>query len=655
VSVTRRVASIDALRAEGGGVLVAAAILMLVLAMVIAVALEVGNWFEHRRHLQLQTDAAVLAAGQLFGKCISDPANAMSSMEALANQYGGFAGSTVNAQVGTGGPFAGSVAAPTFNSTAYPAGGTTHPPDDTPAGDVCATGVFDVKATEHSIPNMFSFSPLATVHAHARVELRQLNQEKGLLPVAVPDVRFNYAFATFVDESTGAAIPGCSAACTVQLQKIGTNAKGQQLWSTPSPLAVPISVANVGVRVRLVAGTDSTSPCGQLYTECYTDPSATQQGLVYIRGWSSAPAPAAQDVWLLPGTCAPDADAYFAIADCSAGLQAMVNLGDSRPISATTEVWATVDNGSTQYQLTPPAGATTGLLKWSLGAVIPVSGAGAHTVQLSWSWLDPTCPGGGKKCTQTGSFGTVQRAYEGSLADSGPLQQVQVFESGVSSSGADSFPQGTAHTLGVTIATSGTLEVQSKTTDPIIYLRVVGSQNQSVDCDPAVPNLRGELAAGCAPTYVKNPSFACPSYNDLWSTPQPWPCAKLQTGGSVGQVAQGIQDRVLGGSSSCTAPIHWPYDSDLYPDDPRVLPLIVTPFGTFSGNGNDIVPVLDFGAFYVMGWNGDPCPGAVSVPKGYIAGHFIKYIPRNPDGVGDTSCYLSDPTQITPCVAVLTR
>src|SRR5207245_4137685 len=118
----------------------------------------------------------------------------------------------------------------------------------------------------------------------------------------------------------------------------------------------------------------------------------------------------------------------FAIADCDAGLQAMVNLGVSRPVSATTKVWATVDNGNSQYQLTPPGGATTGLLKWSLGSGIPITGPGAHTIQLSWSWVDPAC--GGKKCTQSGSFGTVQRAYEGSLAESGPVQQVQVFESG---------------------------------------------------------------------------------------------------------------------------------------------------------------------------------------------------------------------------------
>jgi hypothetical protein len=124
---------------------------------------------------------------------------------------------------------------------------------------------------------------------------------------------------------------------------------------------------------------------------------------------------------------------------------------------------------------------------------------------------------------------------------------------------------------------------------------------------------------------------------------------KVQTGGAVGQVEHGLKERILGGSNSCTAPINWPnYDSD----DPRIVPLIITPFGTFSGSGNDIVPVIDFAAFYVVGWNSDPCPGAHAVPKGYIAGHFIKYAEPNPRGAGKNVC---NPDLITPCVPVLTR
>jgi hypothetical protein len=186
-------------------------------------------------------------------------------------------------------------------------------------------------------------------------------------------------------------------------------------------------------------------------------------------------------------------------------------------------------------------------------------------------------------------------------------------------------------------------------TDPIVELRVVGSLNQSIDCDPAISNLRDEINQGCGPAYKINKTLACPAYNVLWTLPEPWECAKTQTGGAVGQVEQGMKDRILGGANTCTAPINWPnYDSD----DPRIVPLIITPFGTFSGSGNDIVPVIDFAAFYVMGWNSDPCPGAHAVAKGYIAGHFIKYAAPNPNGAGTNVCDLD---RITPCVPVMTR
>ena len=82
------------------------------------------------------------------------------------------------------------------------------------------------------------------------------------------------------------------------------------------------------------------------------------------------------------------------------------------------------------------------------------------------------------------------------------------------------------------------------------------------------------------------------------------------------------------------------------------MPLIITPFGSFGGTGNDIVPVIDFAAFYVVGWNGDPCPGAYPVDKGYMAGHFIKYAAPNPKGAGKNVC---NPDLISPCVPVMTR
>jgi Putative Flp pilus-assembly TadE/G-like len=643
---------------EKGGVVVLVALLMLPIMLLIGLSVQVGDWFVHKRHLQLQVDAAALAAGQYFADCLrSSPASVESSMESIASQYGG---TVYNRQVG-GASGTGTVTL-WYQHNAYPPPSKERADTDVPDGQAaCTSAMFDVKATEAAIPHIFNLGPLqVNVSTHARVQLRLLTEMKGLLPVAVPDTRFDFAYATFFNEATGAVIAG-----PVTMAKSGTSATGQQLWVTPAPPAVPVNARDIGVRIRLVAGRDPNLDCDQLFVECYTDPAVTSEGLVHIRGWSAtggATAPIElHNVWLLPGSCSPDS--YFTLTDCSGGVQAEVDFGD-RPITGagtTATVTATSDGTTVDLTRGPLVGGTT--YTWTAMGGLPIAGPGSHPVTMRYTWAQTTGTWRGNTCTtrgsnpckDSGSFeggAAVQRPFRGSPDTSGPLQQVNIFESGISTSGANSFERGTTHNLGVAIATTGTLRTQADATAPIIYLRVTGSQNQSIDCDPDLANVADELAQGCSPTYEINSDLTCPGYNDLWNTPQPWDCVKTQTGGAVGQVARGMKDRILGGASTCTAPINWPN----YPlDDPRIVPLLVTPFGTFSGNGNAIVPVIDFGAFYVMGWDGDPCPGSVSVPKGYIAGHFIKYIPRNPRGAGDTTCYLSDPTQLTPCAAVLTR
>jgi hypothetical protein len=644
---------------EGGGVIVLVALLTPALVLLLALAVQIGSWYVHKRHLQVQVDAAALAAGQLFSECLNTAGGTVETdMEATANQYGGVGGSpTYNPQVGSGSGQAGAVTL-SYQRNAYPAPTKTPPDTDVPeTQDACTGGMFDVKATEAGIPYLFNIGLLpVNVHAHARVQLRALTELKGLMPVAVPDTRFNFAFVTYIDETTGLPPAGCPGTCTEEMQKSGT-VGGEQQWTSPNTISVPITSSHIGVRLRLVGGPDPSSGCDVLYTECYDASSSI--GVVHIRGWTPGSAVRAENVWLLPGSCAPDS--YFTKADCSAGVQAQVDLGNNSPISGagiTSRVWATVDGGG-KYQLTRGPGSS-GLITWTLLSGIPISGPGGHPIGLGWDWEQTSGTWNGNVCTTknsnpckaNGTLPDVQRAYEASLDGSGPVRLVSVFQPGGISSGANSFPTGTTQSLGVTISTTGGLLVQSQAADPVIFLRVVGSRNQSIDCDPNIPNLAGELAQGCGPSYMINPTFTCPDYSQLWNTAEPWNCVKTQTGGAVGQVDRGMKDRILGGSSSCTAPINWP---NLNVDDTRIVPLIVTPFGSFSGSGNAVIPVIDFGAFYVVGWNSDPCPGAVSVPKGYIAGHFIKYIPRNPQGSGDAACFLTDPTQLTPCAAVLTR
>ncbi len=116
--------------------------------------------------------------------------------------------------------------------------------------------------------------------------------------------------------------------------------------------------------------------------------------------------------------------------------------------------------------------------------------------------------------------------------------------------------------------------------------------------------------------------------------------------------------------SSCTNANHWP---SFAAGDPRIVPVMVVPYGSFEDNGagtGSDVPVQDFAYFYVTGWTGqgggfnNPCQGNGDDPvpnndPGTIVGHFIKYIDAlNTGGGGPNLC---DFNAFGNCVSVLTR
>jgi hypothetical protein len=94
--------------------------------------------------------------------------------------------------------------------------------------------------------------------------------------------------------------------------------------------------------------------------------------------------------------------------------------------------------------------------------------------------------------------------------------------------------------------------------------------------------------------------------------------------------------------------------------------MIITTYGAFANNGNYPVPVVNFGVFYVTGWDqGNPPPCGTSGPPGNepfpgpgsqngdIWGHFIKYIGDLPGSSGTNPCDFSIGT-FAPCIPVLT-
>ena len=654
------------LASERGAVLPWFALWLPVLVLFLVFVVDVGHWFEHKRHLQMQADAGALAGGGVFTIPCSS-----ASIEATARKYAG--------DPGADGPYNLQVP-PTdqanvhvlINATDYWNNGGS---DYTDGGDPCNAKMVDVKITEADLPLFFGipglFGTVDAINAHARVSIQALTYlGGGALPIAVPDVDPSRAKATFVDEETGAVL------ATTTLRNTGT-ANGLSMWENEAgPVAVPISSSKIGVRVSL-SGNASSATCGDYLVDCYD--TGSPDGIVYIRGWSSAGSgaqpnpPLARDVTLIPGTCA---DPYFssATSTCTVGVSAAVDFG-ALPTSDAA-VTASVNGATKDLEYDPASG------RWiSPGAkffsIDPSQGP--VTVELKWEENSGSVTGLGP-CTSTGAnpcegtFGVVQRSFSAAEDRSGPIKLAQVWENGFF--WANSFERGTTQQLVVKIGLTPNLQNAQDVNDPVVTLRVVGgSRNQSLDCEPpnypgssiSKTNLYEELAYGCGPSYTVNTGTPCPSTASiLWSSAEPWNCVALQTGSATNQVPRGLNLRILGDEKPdvCTSPNNWSQFPNIPAGDPRVLNVFITPFGSFGGSGSGVVPVTKLGTFYVTGWTAsgsgfkNPCEGNGDDPvpggdAGNIVGHFIKYIFGLNDGGGGTET--CDFDSFGSCIAVLTE
>ena len=640
-----------ALRDSSGAVLVVVAVAFPALIGFTGLVVDVGNWFEHKRHLQMQADAGALAgAGEFRFPCDSTVDAAVKDM---ATSYSGV---DFNAQIG--GTLPGNVLR-AFNSTTWP--NQTTPVDTTVVeGEPCAAKMIDVKLTETDLPWFFRLfgDRVPFINAHARVALKKQTSSVGPLPVGVPEVDPVKAKAIFVDESTGTEI------ASTPLTRTGTDG-ALAIWSNAdAPVPVTIDAARIGVRIVL-SGSQSTN-CGDPLVTCFDAGSAN--GLALIRGWSNATAgtptaPQVRGVDLSGGVGLCE-DGYFSTSasTCAVSVDATVDFG-SAPLNTTRlYVKRAGAQNSTLTALTPP---TTAGGVWTGGTFNLLSQSGPVGVELMYRLNCPTDPSatcGGQPTT----LGTVHRTFAGSDARSGPIRRLLVSEGGAP--GANSFERCATctHDLVVSIGIQGTLENAQSVSDPVVTLKVAGggSQNQALDCDPGVPNLKDELAQGCGAGYTENTGTACPNTAAaLWGTAQPWQCVAISTGAVTNQVPAGLNLRIHGDEqpASCVSPNNWLDFPDLPRGDPRIVELFLTPFGSFSGSGGNTVPVTGFATFYVTGWAGsgggfaNPCDGQGDDPAGTgsIVGHFIKYIDiLNNGGAGEETC---DFDAFGRCVAVLTR
>jgi len=659
----RRGGPIARISQERGSVLVLFAIVLPIILLFASLVIDVANWFEHKRHLQMQADAAALAGGSR----VAIPCDS-AAVQAEILKYAGIGGSEYNAQVG-GTPSERLHMA--VNSRTWPL--QSSPIDETVAeGDPCETGMVDVKLTENDVPWFFGIAPLLGIDApefidaRARASIVKVGTLGGALPIGVPDVDPLKGEVQFIDEDTDAVL-GKS-----EIERIG-EFNGFAKWSTKSPISMTVGSGNKNIGLRVVLSGGNSLECGMPLVDCYDLQSS--DGLLYLRGIPDA-AGGGDPVLKAVGLRATDLqncpDAYFTYSSvsCPTGLSADVDFGSADPVAELGAKVTAVASGKS-YAAVYSGGS------WTLPAqkLIPIeSGKGPVPIELQWEQTKGTrngeeCGNGGNNPCK-GTFGTVQRAFAGSDGRSGPIRSAQIYESGLPLTD-HSLAEGD-HTLTVDIGLLGRLSDATTIDAPLVALRVgtdSGSNGQSLDCDTELNTLVEEIAQGCGETYTVNQGTPCPtSGQELWSSwDQPWPCVRSQTGGPVtGQVGKGMNLRILGSEkpTSCTSPNLWEdsFNNGFHGDDPRIVQVFVTPYGAFSAQGDTTVPVTNFATFYVTGWVGNPgfdnpcldegdqVIGAGE--QGFIYGHFIKYIQTLPSGGGTEQC---DFDSFGACTMVLTE
>jgi Putative Flp pilus-assembly TadE/G-like len=690
---------------QDGSVLLIVAVAMTSLILVAAFVIDVANFYSHKRHLQLQADAAALAGAhnlsaagcsnslidtgaRTYGGSDS-PDGTLIRQQPYNDQLGGTAKTKVHILV---------------NSTTYWNGSDTswNSTDPNRDGPPCEKGYVDIKATESHLPWFFGFGGFVkTINAHARVGLFEQSSASGTLPIAVPNPVPTSAAAIFINEGTQAVL------ATQAFTHVGPGGSLDMWQTSPGSVTLPstatgVVVALSGRQTLQLAGLTLAQICSQQLTDCYdssSDPPTT--GLSFIRGYSASGSgtqpnqPKLRSVELFGVSCS----AYFAKGTCIYDLVARIDAGAALPKA--NQIYGA--NGVTLTSSTDPNCAfVAGSDQCWHGTLTLPANSGPNDIAITWeetsgqvqmNKLEDCKSGGGNKCN--GNFGVSQRAYGARDTTSGPIQLLKVFncdgDPTCSVSDRQSYETGSSHTFMVAMGIAGTLRNATSAAEPDVQLRIKSNTGQSLDCDDQYTKLKDELAYGCRPSYTPNtgsPDCSLLGTNAARALAQPWSCIAVNTGGAVNDVPAGLNTRLFGDpsppSAKCLGPAtlgynNWsmfvdgyvptgpgdPRGQDGFPvGDPRVLNAYLTTYGAFSHvNGTSgSVPVTGFGHFYVTGYTGSgggfnpPCQGNgdAVVPggdTGLIVGHFIRFI----DTLGGDGSLPCNPSSINACVIVMTK
>jgi len=575
------------LRDERGSVFVLSAfIIPVVFLVLVALVVDTGIWFTHKRQLQNRADAAALAAGVEYGRnwaacgstVLADKQAAADALDLVARQYAGDPDQATryNTEVTDDGAYS-----PTsrinveINSTDQ---GSVDPGtswnDISPLDPVNRPGPCDPHATgdrfskvdtyyvdvgvrerdQRTFMGMFGLNLLKN-DAHARVELEPAAAGKGFIPVALPEQDIRQAELRYYRMCGSGApfllatVPLHTLSPTYQTGGTGTTFWGPtvgdvdgaaprgQLINMPASGDCAGPYIPVSAEVR-VAGVDpsiiniNTATCAQLvaarFADCWSQVST-------IRVFKDNPQtePWFQEAELNganPAACGPDA--YFAVVD-PAGTDCRFSGSVAVDWNMAGLQGQDVDLTMAGVAMVPPNGQTGSANgNWLMNGTALNSASGRSDVTVSWC-----IHVGHNNCRNADPKGgplPVHALFRNDDSIAPILDEVRTSPGQPLTSGPTAYQPGppmhwfragngqSLITIWPTVGLESALYVGQRR-----ILRASGPQsNQSLDCEPATGGQGHDFQmfyTGCDPWYTDN-KYAGPPWWFPGNSPPPGSC-----------------------------------------------------------------------------------------------------------------------------------
>lgn len=636
---------------ERGQVVLMFALMLPIFLGIGSVVIALGNWYVHKRHLQTQVDAAVLAAGTQFVGCFLNPADTDDEIRDEALRYAGDTlrdPNTTNLQVQE--PNDVRVA---LNSGSYwsPANGTSVAPPaygldwtldgdpSTPAMDSshpCEAKFLEAKATDYRAPLIFRWIPLfPSPKAKAKVEIRKLEGLSGFLPWAVPENNPETVAALWVNRTSTNTVDSWTILTGPPTPQDTTNLNGETaaLWEGPASVNVVNQTGMIVFQSRqALTNTDFQGKtlaqiCAMPTASCDAGNTNTSN-VQFIRGLplaggpqvsltavelTTAPPPPVVPNPGNPTSCAstdPDSAPYFLWnGDCSVRMAATVEFGSLPGPRVVRVATSPFGNNCTGGSLLQNTGGPNFESAW-LPTIDAESGVNGY--YMCWR------SGTGGNMTQ-GNFGQqmIQMAY--AAVQTRPLVYTALRSPGTGCTAFSNALIVSTQTVCVEVGLQPPLRVTDGN-DPPIFLRVAGSGslNQALDCDSPPIQIVDEVRDGCRTPYkVNTRDLACspnPTYapNNMPPplpppNPDPWPDCIEANPGSVTSMSRGLRQRFEDPAPGFDCPPNrWAEYRALGevppPEDERWVTLVVAEYGTFDPQGITVLPITKFAGFYATGW-----------------------------------------------------